>query len=90
MKLKFFGSPAMLGNIVRECGSFGYWRFLGRARCHQFRSTEDEILNWWPSTGTMSFQGQPGALQPRLIKMFAQPLANDDRDGLVSQRPIIR
>ena len=53
---RFSGSLEQLQEIVRlsevvgdwQFMPAGYWRFL----CH-----DGAILNWWPSTGTIDFQG---------------------------------
>lgn len=44
----------------------GYWRFVGR---------DGAILNWWPSTGTINFQGPfaaASAFERALIEVVAR------------------
>lgn len=72
MKLKYYGSLARFQKTVRDCSVFGEWRRLEPAGGHQFRSTSGEIMNWWPSTGTVFFQGRPGPLQRRFTAVFAR------------------
>ena len=57
MKLKFTGSYGQLQDEVKQIG-IGEWRDLGNQK--QFRSDTGAILNWWQSTGTISFQGRGG------------------------------
>lgn len=89
MKLKYTGSLSSLQNAVLDCGVFGDWSWYERERFHQFRSTEGEIMNWWPSTGTVLFQGQPGPLQRRLTRVFTRLVADNDGVHLVRSRAII-
>ncbi|GJE31269.1 hypothetical protein [Methylobacterium oxalidis] len=71
MKMKFHGSYPHLQKCVYACNTFGDWYWLSVGRLFQFRSIDGEILNWWPSTGTVSFQGRPGPLKARFCAMFA-------------------
>lgn len=90
MKLKFMGSLLGLQNAILDCGVFGDWSWHERERLHQFRSTKREIVNWWPSTGTILFQGQPGPLQRRLTTMITRLVADADGVHIVRSRPVIR
>ena len=55
---KFHGTLDEL-NLVVECsGSVGSWQDNANANSHSFRGREGEILNWWPATGTLQFQGK--------------------------------
>ncbi|TXM99095.1 hypothetical protein FV242_26680 [Methylobacterium sp. WL64] len=89
MKLKYKGSLSGLQNATLDCGVFGDWSWNERERLHRFRSTEGEIMHWWPSTGTVLFQGRPGPLQRRLTTVFTRLVANDDGVHLVRSRAII-
>jgi hypothetical protein len=57
MKMKFSGTYAELQDKVLLTGIAGEWRDLGNHK--QFRADTGAILNWWQSTGTITFQG-PG------------------------------
>lgn len=89
MKLKYRGSLARLQKHVFDCGALGEWSRLEEAQAYQFRSGTREILNWWPSTGTIFFQGRTGSLQRRFTAVFANQIANDDGDYVVNSRAII-
>ena len=89
MKLKYTGSLLDLQNATIDCGVFGDWLWDECQRVHQFRSTEGEIMNWWPSTGTVLFQGRPGPLQRRLTAVLARLVADDDGVHIIRSRAII-
>jgi hypothetical protein len=55
--MKFSGTYAELQDAVLRTGIYGEWRNLGNQK--QYRSDIGAILNWWQSTGTITFQG-PG------------------------------
>jgi hypothetical protein len=55
VKLKFPGTYAELKDEVKLTGVYGQWRDL--ENCKQFRADSGAILNWWQSTGTITFQG---------------------------------
>ena len=57
MKMKFSGTYAELRDNVLLTGIAGEWRDLGNHK--QFRADTGAVLNWWQSTGTITFQG-PG------------------------------
>lgn len=90
MKLKYKGSIMGLQNAVLDCSVFGDWAWHERERFHQFRSAAGEIMNWWPSTGTILFQGQPGSLQRRLTAVLTRLIADDRGVHLIRSRAIIR
>lgn len=89
MKLKYFGSLPRFQKIVRDCSVFGEWHPLIPAGGYQFRSTAGEVMNWWPSTGTVFFQGRPGPLQRRLITMFVRRAANSKREHIINPRALV-
>ena len=80
MKMKYDGDFAGLQAIVRKCGVRGEWRFIERSGLHQFKALTGENLNWWPSTGTVTFQGGD---KPKLAKRFARRLARLQRSRSV-------
>jgi hypothetical protein len=55
-KIRFAGSFEQLRRIVERTGISGDWEYMPadylRYLCH-----DSAILNWWESTGTVSFQG---------------------------------
>ncbi len=56
MKMKFAGTYAELQDKLFLTGIDGEWRNLGNHK--QFRADTGAILNWWQSTGTITFQGR--------------------------------
>jgi hypothetical protein len=80
MKMKYDGDFVGLRAIVRKCGVGGEWRFIERSGLHQFKALTGEDLNWWPSTGTVTFQGGDKA---KLAKRFARRLARLQRSRSV-------
>jgi hypothetical protein len=56
--LKFRGSLDDLQNIVTRCAIPGRWELHKKSKFFRFQATTGAILNWWPTTGTMNFQGQ--------------------------------
>lgn len=90
MNMKYNGSLARLQKIVQDCGVFGVWRRLEQPRGYQFRSRNGEIMNWWPSTGTVYFQGRPGDLQPRIHALYMYQNTTNHDMLMISPRAIIR
>ena len=58
-KLAFGGTLEELQTIVTSCGCTGTWKANGNG--HQFRASDDAILNWWPTKGTVTLQGNAAA-----------------------------
>jgi predicted nucleotide-binding protein len=71
---KFHGSLAGLKPAVKRCGLIGKWTKNSKNGFHCFRSETDEILNWWPSTGTIQFQGKN---QDKFKKRLARSLEKE-------------
>jgi hypothetical protein len=69
MKLKFSGSYAKLRKYVSRIELSGTWRNLKHGR-KQFRTDEGGILNWWETTGTITFQGLETAVREELEQAF--------------------
>jgi hypothetical protein len=64
-KLQFNDSYGSLAALVARIDPNGEWRDLGHAV--QYRSCRRGILNWWPGTKTVFFQGpHPAARDFRL------------------------
>lgn len=57
MTAKFHGDLNALKPRVSTCGVRGMWRCVIASGLHQFKAETGENLNWWPSTGTITFQG---------------------------------
>jgi hypothetical protein len=55
---KFRGSLAKLKTAVGRCDLVGKWSKHSKNGFYSFRGETDEILNWWPSTGAIQFQGK--------------------------------
>jgi len=55
---KFYGTIEELKEGVSNCGINGEWRYNEGAKNHTFRGQTGEVLNWWPSKGTLQFQGK--------------------------------
>ena len=56
--LKFGGSLDDLKRIVMRCAIPGEWSFRKKNRFYRFQAGSGAILNWWPTTGTINFQGR--------------------------------
>lgn len=54
---KFHGAVDELKAAVDSCGLVGAWTDNAKANNHSFRGRTGEVLNWWPSSGTLQFQG---------------------------------
>lgn len=57
---KFKGSLEDLQAAVADAGIAGSWSEEAGGK-HSFRSKDGGVLNWWPATGTLQFQGQAEA-----------------------------
>jgi predicted nucleotide-binding protein len=55
---KFHGDLNELRQAVEDCGLHGTWSDNEKSNSHTFRGKNGEILNWWPSRGTLQFQGK--------------------------------
>ena len=55
---KFHGSLDHLKAAVAACELEGEWSENTANRFHSFHAESGEVLNWWPSTGTVQFQGE--------------------------------
>jgi hypothetical protein len=65
--LKFQGSLDDLQYIVLRCAIPGEWRFHQKNRFYRFQAALGAILNWWPSSGTINFQGRDAQKFERLF-----------------------
>jgi hypothetical protein len=55
--LRFQGSLDDLQDTVTRCAIPGEWSFHKKNRFYRFHAETGAILNWWPTTGTINFQG---------------------------------
>lgn len=55
---QFHGSIDELKAAVSTCNLNGEWSDAPQQGLHCFRAKSGEILNWWPSKGTLQFQGK--------------------------------
>jgi hypothetical protein len=69
MSLKFRGSYRKLKKAVTRTGLSGSWRELKSGQ-KQYRTADGAVLNWWKTTGTISFQGVKTAAKDELAKAF--------------------
>ena len=82
--IKFFGKYAELQERVRRTKIPGAWRDIDK---RQYRAENGAILNWWESTGTVSFQGQePAASEFR--EAYRQTAEVPEHDAAVGPVPI--
>lgn len=54
---KFHGDFDEIQAVVTSCGLSGTWGVDDSGR-YSFRGKTGEVLNWWPSKGTVQFQGK--------------------------------
>lgn len=71
MAKKYRGTLEELKALIECAGICGNWADDAHGK-YTFRSEEDGVLNWWPSTGTMNLQGSDNA-KMRLETAIATP-----------------
>jgi hypothetical protein len=69
--LQFKGTFEDLQDIVMRCAILGEWCYHRTNRFYRFQAATGAILNWWPTTGTINFQGHD-AEQFEAIFLVAQ------------------
>jgi len=68
---KFHGTIEELQALVKQAGYDGAWAEVGNGQ-HQFKAKDGAVLNWWPTKGTLQFQGP---IKPRdLFRAAVEPL----------------
>jgi predicted nucleotide-binding protein len=80
---QFRGTIDQLKAAVAACSLIGEWTERPQNGLHCFRAGTGEILNWWPSRGTLQVQGKnsdafESALAIALGKTSATPQTADD------------
>jgi hypothetical protein len=83
--LKFLSSLDDLKHIVMRCAIPGEWSFHKKNRFYRFQAETGAILNWWPSTGTINFQGQDAEQFEALFLKHALAEAAHSECGLVGE-----
>jgi hypothetical protein len=83
--LKFRGSLEELQNIVIRCAIPGKWSFHKKNRFYRFQAATGAILNWWPATGTINFQGHDPEQFEALFLEHALVGAAQSEPGLVCE-----
>jgi hypothetical protein len=88
---KFRGSLAELQEIVAACKIRGKWQKNAKRRCYRFISKSKKMmLNWWPSTQTMNFQGKrQERFEALVLKHTPETLAQSDSGGW-EELPIVQ
>jgi hypothetical protein len=74
--MEFQGSIQELQAMVEEMGISGHWNDEGVF--HMFRADDGAVLNWWPKTHVLSFQGRPDKRQ-HLLELFETKLETKSR-----------
>ena len=71
---KFHGEFSELESLVDEMGYKGQWEDDNGKKA--FRSEDKAVLNWWPSTGTLQFQG-PATPKTKFEEAMMKALSGD-------------
>jgi hypothetical protein len=69
MALKFLGTHFKLEDCVSSTGLDGKWRILKRGH-RQYRTDDGGCLNWWETTGIITFHGSNLAARAELTQAF--------------------
>jgi hypothetical protein len=69
MSLKFRGNYRKLKKAVARTGLGGNWRALKYGQ-KQYHTDDGGVLNWWETTGTISFQGVKTGAKEELPTAF--------------------
>lgn len=65
-----------LKTLVDACGLAGEWSEKPENGLHCYRAKTGEILNWWPSKGTVQLQGKnPDGFRDKLAGASGTPIA---------------
>jgi hypothetical protein len=80
--LKFRGTFDDLQDTVMRCAILGEWSYHKNNRFYRFQAATGAILNWWPTTGTINFQGH-GTEQFETLFLDKALVAAQSEPGLV-------
>jgi hypothetical protein len=69
MGLKFIGNHSKLQKCVSRTRLDGEWRMLENSHM-QYRTDDGGYLNWWETTGTITFQGSNLEAKEELTRAF--------------------
>lgn len=83
MKLRFREGFNALQAMVMFAGIAGEWQ-LGENH-YQYRANDGAVLNWWKSTGTITFQG-PELVAIAFKATFSKALAEAELTGMTNPR----
>lgn len=83
MKLRFREGFNALQAMVMFAGIAGEWQ-LGENH-YQYRANDGAVLNWWKSTGTITFQG-PELVAIAFKATFSKALAEAESTGMTNPR----
>jgi hypothetical protein len=83
---KFHGSLDDLQDIVMRCAILGEWSFHKNGRFYRFQTAAGPILNWWPTTGTINFQGHDAEQFEAVFLQHALAGVAQSEHGLVSRK----
>lgn len=73
---QFFGEVDQLKQLVENAGYVGVWQHKEANNCHSFKARTGEMLNWWPGTGTVQFQGKSSdAMKAQILPLLGGPVA---------------
>ncbi len=73
---QFHGTIEELRGLVETCGIAGEWSEKPESGLHCYRAKTGEILNWWPSKGTVQIQGKnPDGFRDKLASASGAPIA---------------
>jgi hypothetical protein len=84
---KFRGSLEELQEVVLRCAILGEWSFHKKNRFYRFQAEAGAILNWWPNTGTINFQGHHAEQFEVLFLDQALVGVAQPESGLVGEEP---
>lgn len=76
--VKMRTTPEGIRALVAKMGLDGEWSVGGNGE-HKFKAVDGGVLNWYPTTGTVNFQG-PKKAKERLRNLF--DIARGETDGL--------
>ena len=78
MSLKFRGNYRKLKKAVARTGLGGTWRALKYGQ-KQYHTDDGGVLNWWETTGTITFQGHDTAARKDLKQTFIGIASSEKR-----------
>lgn len=86
---QFFGDIEQLQQIVETAGYVGQWEHKESNNCHSFKARTREVLNWWPSKGTIQFQGKNAeTMKAKILPLCDSPMPEKPANDLVSDKKI--